>query len=419
MVRNTGRRIAVERVLSPASRGGEPRTTGRTYAVRCAECFTPATLPAYRCTTCDGPLVADATPASRHDLTIDETAVGIWRQRSLLPPTRHTVTLGEGGTPLLPLSNGEGPDGVGVHAKLESMNPTLSFKDRGMALATSWALDLGMRGLMLASTGNAAVSASAYAAAAGVECRIFCGTQSRASQKLAAASAHGAQVRLVDGDYSAAYGAAVGAEADGWMNVTTTYRNPVLAEAYRTIAVEIHSQLGRVPDAVVVPVGAGPLLRALLGGFTDLVTAGMAQTVPRLIGVQAQACAPLARAWSRGDWELALGQPVPTSPTRAGAIADSLRGYEREGLLTLAAVQESRGAVVAVDEPCMLASTHALARRGLLVEPAAAAAHAALGLEGVKELLLGAGDVVLLLTGHGAKEPLSPETTPTSTDGRQ
>ncbi|MFD1056613.1 pyridoxal-phosphate dependent enzyme [Terrabacter terrigena] len=354
--------------------------------------------------------MADPTPATREDLTSDPSAIGIWRHRTLLPPSRHTVTLGEGETALLPLSVSTAPPGVKIHAKLESLNPTLSFKDRGMAVASSWALDLGMRGLMLASTGNAAVSASAYAAAAGMECRIFCGTESRAHQKLAAAAAHGAQVRLVDGDYSAAYAAAVGAESDGWFNVTTTYRNPALAEAYRTIAVEIFEQLGRVPGVVIVPVGAGPLLRAVLAGFSDLVTAGLAHSVPRMIGVQALACAPLAHAWSQDNWRLALAEAVPVSPTLAGAIADSLRGYEREGLLTLSAVKESRGTVVAVDEDSILAATHELARRGLLVEPAAAAALAALGLVGVRDVISDAHesqahDVVLLLTGHGAKEP--------------
>jgi threonine synthase len=293
-----------------------------------------------------------------------------------------------------------------VYAKLESTNPTLSFKDRAMALASSWALDLGMRGLMLASTGNAAVSASAYAAAAGIESRIFCGTQSQASQKLAAAAAHGAQVHLVDGDYSAAYAAAAAAEADGWFNVTTTYRNPILAEAYRTIALEIHEQLRHAPGAVIVPVGAGPLLRGLLGGFTDLVTAGRARTIPRLVGVQARACAPLANAWPQKRWHVALAEPVPTAPTRAGAIADSLRGYEREGLLTLAAVRASGGTVGAVDEDSILAATRQLSRRGLLVEPAAAAALAALEVDRVRDTLTDAADVVLIVTGHGAKEPL-------------
>lgn len=382
--------------------------TRRPYAFRCAECLRSASLPAYRCSSCQGPLVAEPVLAGAHHLAVDDTALGIWQYRNLLPGTRHTVSLGEGGTPLLPLSAAQTPEGVQVYAKLESTNPTLSFKDRAMALASSWALDLGMRGLMLASTGNAAVSASAYAAAAGIDCHIFCGTDSRASQKLAAAAAHGARVRLVDGDYSNAYAAAAAAEADGWFNVTTTYRNPVLTEAYRTIAVEIHNQLGRTPNAVLVPVGAGPLLRGLLGGFTDLVTAGRAKTVPRLVGVQARACAPLADAWSQGpgQWERALTQPRRISPTRAGAIADSLRGYEREGLLTLTAVEQSGGTVGAVDEHSMLTATRDLARRGLLVEPAAGAALAALELGSVRQTLAGAVDVVLILTGHGAKEPL-------------
>jgi threonine synthase len=401
----------VQRVTPTTGGEDERYSWERHYAFRCAECFRPATLPVYRCAGCDGPLVADPTPATRHNLTADETARGIWRHRSLLPASQHTVTLGEGGTALLPLSAGDAPDGVQVYAKLESMNPTLSFKDRGMALASSWALDLGMRGLMLASTGNAAVSASAYAAAAGMDCRIFCGSESRANQKLAAAAAHGAQISLVDGDYSAAYAAAVAAEEEGWFNVTTTYRNPLLAEAYRAIAVEIFEQLGHPPGAVIVPVGAGPLLRGLLGGFTDLVSAGVAHSVPRMIGVQARACAPLACAWPQERWQVALGKALPAAPTRAGAIADSLRGYEREGLLTLSAVKESGGTVDAVDEDRMLAATHELARRGFLVEPAAGAALAALELDGVREAVSEAADVVLLLTGHGAKEPLSTRTT--------
>jgi threonine synthase len=317
------------------------------------------------------------------------------------------VTLGEADTPLLPLTGFLG-DNVRVHAKVEAQNPTLSFKDRAMALASSVALDLGLPGLVLASTGNAAVSAAAYAAAAGLPCRVLCGTGSKAALKLAAASAHGADVGLIEGDYSSAYAQAVRAEDDGWFNVTTTYRNPVLAEAYRPLAVEILEDLGHVPDVVVVPVGAGPLLRGLLGGFRDAVSAGVAARSPRLVGVQARACAPLARAWRQDDWAASLAVPPPVLPTRAGAIADSLRGYEREGLLTLAAVRESGGTVVAVEEDDMARATTALARRGLLVEPAAAAALAALADGEVTRLVPDDGDVVIILTGHGAKEPLAP-----------
>ena len=395
----------------PPSGGGAPvpRDPGggrRNYEVRCAECSSAADLPAYRCPRCGGPLVVHPAPIGPDGLSEDRSRTGVWRRSGMLPRTANAVTLGEGGTPLLPL-DGLQDDRVRVHAKVEALNPTLSFKDRAMALGASMALDLGLPGLVLASTGNAAVSAAAYAAAAGLPCRVVCGTGSKAGLKLAAAAAHGADVTLVEGDYSSAYESAVRAEEDGWFNVTTTYRNPVLAEAYRALAVEILDDLGHVPDVVVVPVGAGPLLRGLLGGFQDAVSAGAAARVPRLVGVQASACAPLARAWRHGDWVASLAVPPPVLPTRAGAIADSLRGYEREGLLTLAAVRDSGGTVVDVEEEDMARATAALARRGLLAEPAAAAALAALADDQVTGPVPDGGSVVIVLTGHGAKEPLA------------
>ena len=395
--------------------GRQSRGGLRDHEVHCAECSASADVPAYRCRECGGPLVLAPVPVGSDDLRVDRSRTGVWRRPGLLPRTAHAVTLGEGGTPLLPLAGALG-DRARVHAKVEAQNPTLSFKDRAMALASSVALDLGLPGVVLASTGNAAVSAAAYAAAAGLPCRVFCGTGSRAALKLAAAAAHGADVELVEGDYSSAYAQAVHAEDDGWFNVTTTYRNPVLAEAYRALAVEMLDDLGHVPDVVVVPVGAGPLLRGLLGGFEDARSAGVAARCPRLVGVQATACAPLQRAWRHGDWAASLASPPPVLPTRAGAIADSLRGYEREGLLTLEAVRQSRGTVVAVGEEDMAEATAALARRGLLVEPAAAAALAALADEELAGLVPDDGDVVIVLTGHGAKEPLAP-VIPTSAGG--
>lgn len=386
----------------------------REYTVRCAECSADATFPGYRCSACAGPLVVEPAPVAAEDLLEDRSRRGVWRRSALLPRTTNAVTLGEGSTPMLPLRlSGQVGNRMRVHAKLESLNPTLSFKDRGMALASSVALDLGLPGLLLASTGNAAVSAAAYAAAAGLPCRVLCGTGSKASLKLAAAAAHGADVRLVEGDYSSAYGHAVEAESDGWLNVTTTYRNPLLAEAYRGMAVEVVDEIGHVPDVVVVPVGAGPLLRGLLGGFHDIVCAGAAERVPRLVGVQAKACPPLVRAWERGDWVASLADPLPVLRTQAGAIADSLRGYEREGLLTLDAVHGSEGALVAVGEDDMARATTELARCGVLVEPAAGAAVAALREERVAALVPDGGSVVVVLTGHGAKEQLtSPDIAP-------
>ncbi len=376
----------------------------RGYVARCADCACTAELPAYRCVGCGGALVIDAETVSAGDVVADPRRTGIWNRRRLLPVTGHAVSLGEANTPLVPLRVPGTAGDVQLHAKLESLNPTLSFKDRAMALAVSYARDRGLPGLMLASTGNAAVSAAAYAAAADLPCEIFCATASRASVKLAAAGALGADVRMVEGDYSSAYAEAVRRESRGWLNVTTTYRNPLLAEAYRGAAVEIFEQLGDLPDVVVVPVGAGPLLYGLHRGFRDLQQAGLTERVPRLLGVQAEACAPLAWAWSQQDWASALMRPQPARPTQASAIADSLRGYEREGLLTLEAVRSSEGAVVGVGEQAIGDAGRALRGRGLLVEPAAAAGLAALATETFTGLVPEGGRVVLMVTGHGAKE---------------
>lgn len=350
----------------------------RTFTVACVRCGHEEQYPAYRCTECDAPVslrlsAADCTPGAGH---------GLWRYAGMLPSTRHAVTLGEAGTPLLRFDRD-------LHVKLESLNPSLSFKDRAMALAASVALDLGLRGMVLASTGNAAVSAATYAAVAGLDCRVYCATGSNAATKLDVARAHGADVRLVDGDYSDAYAAAAHAAGQGWLNVTTTYRNPLLTEAYRPIAAELVADLERAPDTVVVPVGAGPLLRGIWLGFRDLHDAGLVARPPRMVGVQAAGCAPLARAWTAADRSASLRSPLVVHPTVATAIADALRGYEDEGLLTL----EAASSIVAVTDPAIVAARELLARRGLFVEPAAAAAIA----------VPRDGLTVAMLTGHGAK----------------
>jgi threonine synthase len=372
----------------------------RDYTVRCTACVAPAAYPAYRCDRCGAPLMLDlaALGAGEHR---PGPGIGAWRHAGMLPRTQHATSLGEGGTPLVPLADRQST----VYAKMESLNPSLSFKDRAMALAASTALDLGLDGLVLASSGNAAVSAATYAAAAGLRCRIFCATGSNAQAKLDVARAHGATVELVDGHYSDAYARAAKAEKGGWLNVTTTYRNPLLAEAYRPVAAELVEQLGAAPGVVVVPIGAGPLLHGVLRGFEDLRAAGVTSAVPRMVGVQAAACAPLARAWRSPDWPAALATPVTVGPTAAAAIADALQGYADEGLLTLAAVRDSGGTIVAADEPRIAAAVDYLAHRGLLVEPAAATALAALDDAAVARLAEPGSAVVLMLTGHGAKEP--------------
>lgn len=370
----------------------------REMSFRCHRCIAPSEEFGYVCMQCAGPLLAELE--SLRDPPESERGIGMWRWRQVLPRTGPLITLGEGGTPLVPFTASD--EGQTIHLKMESLNPTLSFKDRAMALAVSWALAAGSRGLVVASTGNAAVSASAYASAAGLQCRVFVGSESRAVGKMRACRDLGAEVDEVHGDYSAAYARAADAESSGWLNVSTTYRNPILAEAYRAIAFELLTDLGQSPGTVVVPIGAGPLLRGIGKGFDDAVATGLIDIPPRLIGVQAARVAPIVRAWrARSGSD---GVPLTQGPTVATAIADALRGYESHGQITLEAIAATDGHAVAVSEGAILTAQQELHRAGVWVEPSAATA-----LAGLDQLVSpGEGPTVLVLTGHGAKAQSDP-----------
>jgi threonine synthase len=351
----------------------------------------------YECPLCGGVVVVDADPLPGTPVW-DASAPGIWRRSELFPAVASRISLGEGETPLLDWTT---PSGA-IHLKIESANPTLSFKDRAMALAASFAVDGGFGGLVVASTGNAAASASAYAARAGLRCRVIVGSESNAAAKLRACRAYGADVVEVSGDYSAAYAEALALEGEGWLNVSTTFRNPVPAEAYRGVAFELEEQLGGVPGTVCIPIGAGPLLRGIERGFSDL-TETRKLGVPKLVGVQARAVSPIVSAWEAStdpsEWDAQLLRPGSWQPTVATAIADPLRGYERQGRLTLAAIRATRGEAVAVDEDEIAEATKRLRSAGIWVEPSSAIAlvaaeHAARDSD---------GPVVAVLTGHGIK----------------
>jgi threonine synthase len=373
---------------------------GRSWWLRCHGCGRRAESFGYVCPACGAPLVAElAEPTDPGPAG----GPGLWRRAALLPHTDHRVSLGEADTPTVPLP-GEwlsgGPGTGTLVAKLEMLNPTLSFKDRAMALAASYALDRGVRGLAVASTGNAAVSASAYAAAAGLECAVVVGTGSHADAKIAACRRLGARVEVVDGDYSAAYAHAAAMESDDWMNVSTTYRNPLLAEAYRTIAAELLDELGVVPGAVVVAIGAGPLLWGIQRGFEDVRRLAGGDRLPALVGVQAARVAPIARRWAAR-----YGGRVPDDgdgATVATAIADPLRGYEVHAELTIEAVERGGGTVLAVTEAQIAQAEALLVGHGLWTEVSSAVAVAAVRHHPIP----GAdrGPVVVVLTGHGAKD---------------
>jgi len=372
--------------------------------LRCASCgHVTAGGATPRCPACGGRLEVERGPLPA-SYAPDDTARGIFRHAALLPstPPDARVTLDEGATPLVPVPSAGAEAGVpGLLAKDESRSPTGTFKDRAMALAATVARAEGAPGIVCASTGNAGASAAAYGARAGLEVVILVPVGTPAA-KLAQAAICGARVVAVRGTYSDAWALAAAVSASsGWLNATTTFTCPYVVEGTRTVAYELHDDVG-VPDWVAVPIGAGPLLVGIAAGFADLRALGVGDRAPRLLALQPVGCAPIVRAFEEG---------LPTRPwegpkTVASGLADPLAGYPEEGDVTIAAVVASGGAAIAVPEAEILAAVRTLARReGLFQEPSGAIALA--GVAAARDRgLIGADDtVVACLTGTGLKDP--------------
>ena len=352
----------------------------------------------YACPVCGSSLLV--AYAGTYEPSNDTADEAMWRHRRFLPlPTdAEPVTLGEGDTPLLQARRLD--PSRGLLLKNETVNPTGSFKDRPVAVAATVARELGLSGLVCASTGNTGVAVAAYAARAGLPAACVV-PETTPAAKMIQIEAVGARIVRVRGNYSDAYALArAAAEGYGWANLTSTYVNPYMLEGDKTVAYELFGQLGeRVPDWVLVPVGAGPLLAAIHKGFRELGVPG-----PRMVAVQAAGCAPVVRAFDSeakevNEWE----HPVETA---ASSIADPLRGYPEDGTRTLSVVRESGGRAVAVSEEETRRATIDLAgSEGLLVEPGAAVAVAAYRKLAAQEVIREAETAVIVLTGHGLKDP--------------
>jgi threonine synthase len=325
----------------------------------------------------------------------------MWRYRELLPvpdgPVRYPVPVG--GTPLLPapaLRQRLGAPRLWI--KDETRNPTASNKDRATALVIEDGLRRGVGTITTASTGNAAVATAFGAAAAGIRAVIFVSTTCQ-PEKLALMTQAGAWVFQVREGYAAAVDLSrAAARAFGWLD-RNTGANPVTIEAKKTVAFEVWEQLGRrLPDLMIAPVGDGPTLVALAKGFAELVSCGLAARQPRLIGVQAERCQPLVRAW--------LGAPAePSELDPAATVADGIAVVRPAiGDAVLDAVRRGGGGMVAVSDDQLLNAVAMLARwAGVGAEPAGAAALA--GLEPAVDhgLMTRSETVVLLVTGREVK----------------
>jgi threonine synthase len=294
------------------------------------------------------------------------------RYRDKLPVTESTpvVSLGEGSTPLLPASRVSEQLGVELYLKWEGANPTGSFKDRGMTLAISRAVEEGARTVICASTGNTAASAAAYAARAGLRAVVLQPLGAVSPAKVAQASALGARVLEVRGEFDEALSAAR-ALADRGTHVLVNSLNPFRLQGQKTAAFEVVDDLGGAPDVLALPYGGGGNLRAYALGFADS-GAGM----PALVA----------------------GEAAERRTTVASAIRIASPAHAEEAE---AAVRSSGGRIVTLADEAILDAWRRLAREeGILCEPASAAGLAALVAGGVER----GSRVVCVLTGHGLKD---------------
>jgi len=359
---------------------------GWAWPFRCSNCGRdyPSQGFPYRCPTCGGhfDLVDDLhyAPGSGR---------GIERYQSSfpLPPGSRLTSLGEGSTPLLEEKLAERT----VYLKCEHLNPTGSFKDRGTAVLVSALKAAGVEQAVEDSSGNAGASFAAYASRAGISARVYV-PEYASGPKRSQIEAYGAELVPIVGPRSATTEAALRAVDGGLVYASHAYM-PHIAAGMATIAFEIVEALGRAPGTVILPVGQGTLLFGAYLGFEALKNAGVTESLPALIGVQAQACAPL---WAKHEGDSAGIEGVWEQET----IAEGIRILKPlRGEAVLRAVDETGGTMVAVEESEIEQGLAELARRGFLVEPTSAVIWPVLE----HSLQQFQDPVVAVLTGSGFK----------------
>ena len=315
----------------------------------------------------------------------------IERFREFLPPCQNIISLGEGNTPLVfsPKLSARVGRGCEVFIKNEGLNPTGSFKDRGMTVVVSRAIDRGARALICASTGNTSASAAAYAARAGIPCAIVLPAGKIASGKLIQAIAHGAKIVAIDGNFDDAL-RIVRQLGEGAEFAIVNSINPDRIAGQKTAAFEIVEDLGDAPDFHLLPVGNAGNITAYWAGYQEYKTHGTSTKLPAMIGFQAAGAAPI------------FHDKVISNPE---TIASAIRiGNPASWKQARAALDESKGDIDVVTDQEILAAQSWLAQNeGIFVEPASAASIA--GLFNWSDKFRERCQIVCTVTGHGLKDP--------------
>ena len=358
---------------------------------------------------CSRPLLAsyDLTAVARDlsPIEIAQRQATMWRYHELLPvrEERHVLTLGEGMTPLLKAPR-LAPEGFEQEAQVlikdEGQNPTGSFKARGMAAAVSRAFELGVRGVVTPTAGNAGAAMAAYAARGGLPAYVVA-PEDAPETCIQQARLYGAEVELLPGLISdAGRLASQVAQERGWFNVATL-REPYRAEGKKTMGLELAEQLGwRLPDAIIYPAGGGTGIVGMWKAFAELRTLGWLRDtrMPKMIIVQAEGCAPLVRAFHNGQDE-AEAWPAQKAQTQAAGLRVPSAIGDR---LILTAVRESGGTAIAVSDESMAEMARYAARReGMLISLEAAATIAAYHRLITTHFLEPDAETVLFFTGSG------------------
>jgi threonine synthase len=370
------------------------------------------------CRSCNRPLFAivDLAAASRTLTreTLRAREKSLWRYREVLPlpPDVEPVSLGEGGTPLLRASRTCGTDDIELWIKDESLNPTQSFKARGMSVAVSMAKYLGATKLAVPSAGNAGGALAAYAARAGMEAHVFMPRDTPRANVVECREL-GAHVTLIDGLITDCAAEIARSKAnEGWFDMSTL-KEPYRVEGKKTLGYELAEQLNwqhrkssrasdlrsELPDVILYPAGGGTGLIGIWKAFEEMETIGwIGKNRPRMFAVQAAGCAPIVRAFEAGEKSAAEFQDAHT-------VASGLRVPKAIGdFLMLKILRESNGGAIAVDDQEMIRVAREIgANEGLFICPEGAACFAALKVLRSAGKIASGERIVIFNTGSGIK----------------
>jgi threonine synthase len=390
--------------MAGSTAGETPRIRG----LRCKNCQRPEALgPSYVCAACFGPLEVvydyDVIRGLLDRATIAARPPGIWRYLELLPvEARPARGLAVGSTPLV-AADRLGP-AIGIDRlwlKDDTRNPTLSFKDRVVAVATARAIEFGADTLACASTGNLAGATAAAAAAAGLRAFVFIPADLEQA-KIDHALAYGATVVPIDGTYDDVNRLSMEvADELGWAFVNVTLR-PFYAEGSKTLAFEIAESLGwRLPDAIVAPVASGSLFTKVARGIDELIAVGLVEAKPvKFVGGQAAGCAPVASAFAEGS---DIVKPVRRPDTIVRSLAI---GSPADGRYALELARRTNGSIESIPDEVTAAAIRATAAtEGVFSETAGGVTLAAAQAARESGVIAADDEVVVLLTGNGLKTP--------------